>query len=137
MSFAPDFERFWNAWPKNGGRYSRKGGKAACLAIWNKRYHFTQADQIIKHVEWLKTTADWLKDQGAYIPAPLVYLNQQRWDGADIPESPKEKPAIEASNDWLRQQEEQTAMVAQNNEAKVKEAVERMNQIKQSIRGKA
>ena len=80
------FERFWSAWPRNGGRYSRKGGKAACLAVWTKRYHFTQADQIIKHVEWLKTTADWLKDGGAYIPAPIVYLNQQRWDGAEIPE---------------------------------------------------
>ena len=22
-----------------------------------------------------------------FIPAPLVYLNQQRWDGAEIPES--------------------------------------------------
>jgi len=23
----------------------------------------------------------------SFIPAPLVYLNQQRWDGAEIPES--------------------------------------------------
>jgi hypothetical protein len=134
MSFAPDFERFWTVWPKNGGRYSRKGGKAACLSVWNKRYHFTQADQIIKHVEWLKTTEAWLKDQGAYIPAPLVYLNQQRWDGADIPEPPKEQPAIEASNDWLRRQEEQTARVAQNNEAKVKEALDRMARVRAAAR---
>lgn len=135
MSFAPDFERFWAVWPKNGGRYSRKGGKAACLSVWNKRYHFTQADQIIKHVEWLKTTEAWLKDQGAYIPAPLVYLNQQRWDGADIPEPPKEQPAIKASNDWLRQRD--AHMASQNNEAKVKEHLEKMERIKQSIRGKA
>jgi len=137
MSFAPDFEKFWQAWPKNGGRYSRKGGKAACLSVWNKRYHFTQADQIIKHVEWLKTTEAWLKDQGAYIPAPLVYLNQQRWDGADIPEPPKELPAIEASNDWLRRQEEQTVRVAQNNEAKVKEALDRMARVRAAAKGQA
>jgi hypothetical protein len=34
----------------------------------------------------MKTTNDWRKDNGAFIPAPLVYLNQQRWDGAEIPE---------------------------------------------------
>ena len=34
-----------------------------------------------------KTTNDWRKDNGAFIPAPLVYLNQQRWDGAEIPET--------------------------------------------------
>lgn len=89
---APEFEKFWKSWPANGNRYSRKGGKAACLAVWNKRYHFSQVETIVKHVEWLKTTEDWLKDGGAFIPAPLVYLNQQRWDGADVPE---EAPVIE------------------------------------------
>ena len=41
---------------------------------------------IVKHLQWMATTAQWLKDNGAFIPAPLVYLNQQRWDGAEIPE---------------------------------------------------
>lgn len=45
------------------------------------------ADQIIKHVTWMTTTDAWRKSDGAFIPAPLVYLNQQRWDGAEIPES--------------------------------------------------
>jgi hypothetical protein len=34
----------------------------------------------------MKTTEQWLKANGAFIPAPLVYLNQQRWDGAEVPE---------------------------------------------------
>jgi hypothetical protein len=80
------FEEFWKAWPKNSERYTRKGAKAECLKRWKARFHESQAGQIVKHVEWLKTTADWLKDGGAFIPAPLVYLNQQRWDGAEIPE---------------------------------------------------
>ena len=83
--FESGFDRFWAAWPK----HPRKGAKAACLAKWAKTYCETQADQIIKHVEWLKTTEQWKKDGGAYIPAPLVYLNQQRWDGAEIPEEKK------------------------------------------------
>ena len=80
--FESGFDRFWAAWPKS----FRKGAKAACLAKWKKNYYETCADQIIKHVEWMKTTDQWRKNEGAFIPAPLVYLNQQRWDGAEIPE---------------------------------------------------
>jgi hypothetical protein len=76
------FEQFWTAWPKN----PRKGGKAICQAKWSKLKLDLQADQIIKHVEWQKTTEAWKKANGTFIPAPLVYINQQRWDGADIPE---------------------------------------------------
>jgi len=77
------FDRFWAVWPKS----TRKGAKAACLKVWVKNYNETQTDQIIKHVEWMKTTDDWRKQNGAFIPAPLVYLNQQRWDGAEVPEA--------------------------------------------------
>jgi hypothetical protein len=38
----------------------------------------------------MKTTEQWKKDNGAFIPAPLVYLNQQRWDGAEVPEIKKQ-----------------------------------------------
>jgi hypothetical protein len=81
--YMDNFERFWDTWPKS----FRKGGKSACKVKWKKFYCETCADQIIKHIEWMKTTDAWRKDDGAFIPAPLVYLNQQRWDGAEIPES--------------------------------------------------
>jgi hypothetical protein len=76
------FEDFWTAWPKS----VRKGGKSTCLAKWNKLKLDGDADQIIKHVEWMKTTDVWKKDNGNFIPAPLVYINQMRWDGAEVPE---------------------------------------------------
>ena len=67
------------------------GFERFCRKKWEKHYCETQADQIIKHVEWLKTTEQWIKSNGAFVPAPLVYLNQQRWDGAEVPEiKPKE-----------------------------------------------
>ena len=53
---------------------------------WVSKEFELQTDEIIRHVEWMKTTDAWLKQNGAFIPAPLVYLNQQRWDGAEIPE---------------------------------------------------
>jgi hypothetical protein len=90
--FETGFDRFWSAWPKS----PRKGGKSECLKKWQKFYCETCADQIIKHLEWMKTTDQWRKDNGAFIPAPLVYLNQQRWDGAEIPDTaPKADPALE------------------------------------------
>lgn len=76
------FEDFWAAWPKS----VRKGGKSTCLAKWNKLKLDAQADQIIKHVTWMKTTDAWTKANGDFIPAPLVYINQMRWDGAEVPE---------------------------------------------------
>ena len=86
------FEDFWKVWPSN----PRKGAKSKCKQVWIKSYCDTQADQIIKHVQWLKTTDQWLKSNGAFIPAPLVYLNQQRWDGAEIPEIKRTETALEA-----------------------------------------
>ena len=76
------FEEFWNAWPKS----TRKGGKAQCKAKWDKLKLDLEADQIIKHVTWMQTTDQWKKANGDFIPAPLVYINQMRWDGAEVPE---------------------------------------------------
>ena len=41
----------------------------------------------IKHVIWMKTTDAWKKQNGEFIPAPLVYINQMRWDGAEVPDT--------------------------------------------------
>jgi hypothetical protein len=43
-------------------------------------------DEILRHVEHMKSTDSWQKSNGAFIPAPLVYLNQMRWDGFEYPE---------------------------------------------------
>lgn len=98
----PGFERFWEAWPKS----TRKGAKAECKKKWVKHYCETQTDQILKHVEWLKTTEQWIKANGAFIPAPLVYLNQQRWDGAEVPEiapkTEKDPALMKIEADWKK-----------------------------------
>jgi hypothetical protein len=84
------FEEFWNAYPK----CFRKGEKTACKKKWVDSYYFTQKEIIVKHLQWMATTEQWLRDNGAFIPAPKVYLNQQRWDGADIPDL-KPRPTID------------------------------------------
>ena len=55
----------------------------------------------------MKTTDQWRKDNGAFIPAPSVYLNQQRWDGAEVPEI---APKV-AENTFLKALEEHSKQV--------------------------
>lgn len=75
----PGFDRFWNAWPKS----TRKEARGKCLEAWRKAKAESHADLIVTHVETKKLTADWTKDSGRFVEAPLVYLNQRRWEGAE------------------------------------------------------
>lgn len=77
----PDrFEEFWNAWPKN----NRKAAKSSCLKVWHRKSLNAIADQILAHVTAMAVSEDWTKEAGKYVPAPLVYLNGERWDGAEL-----------------------------------------------------
>jgi len=75
----PGFDRFWNAWPKS----TRKEARGKCLEAWRKAKAEGHADLIVAHVETKKLTADWTKEAGRFVEAPLVYLNQRRWEGAE------------------------------------------------------
>jgi hypothetical protein len=74
------FLRFWGAWPSS----ARKASRGECWAKWLKQDFDQVAEQIVSHVEAMKQTQDWRKDSGSFIPAPLAYLNQRRWEGADL-----------------------------------------------------
>ncbi len=84
------FLRFWGSWPKS----SRKQSRGSCWERWRKSDYDQIADQIIAHVEAMKLSIDWRKDAGAFIPAPLVYLNQRRWEGADLSSESGEKRMV-------------------------------------------
>jgi hypothetical protein len=75
----PGFARFWSAWPKS----DRKAARGKCLESWVKAKAEGAADAVIAHVERMKASPGWKKQNGEFIPAPLVYLNQRSWEGAD------------------------------------------------------
>lgn len=81
MSF-PGFDRFWAAWPKS----IRKEARGKCLEAWRKARAEGVADEVLAHVETKKASEDWCKQGGQFIEAPLVYLNQRRWEGAEASE---------------------------------------------------
>lgn len=89
ISPSGEFERFWAAWPKS----DRKQGKGKCYEVWKKKKLDSLAEQIITHVEAMKGSEGW---RGGYDPAPMTYLNQGRWDGADLPQA-SSRPAHHAS----------------------------------------
>ena len=79
-AFEPEgFKTFWETWPKS----DRKGGKAKCLEVWRSQRLEGEASSVIAHVAHMASTDAWRKNGGEFIPGPLVYLNQRRWDGAE------------------------------------------------------
>lgn len=79
------FASFWSSWPSN----PRKQAKSQCAKLWNSKRLDEQAAMILAHVKAMSGSLDWTKDGGAYIPAPLVYLRQERWSGAELPPDPE------------------------------------------------
>lgn len=75
----PGFAEFWKTWPVT----DRKQAKGKCLDAWKKAHAERDAAVILVHVERMKSSGDWQRDNGQYIPAPLVYLNGRRWEGAE------------------------------------------------------
>jgi len=79
----PGFTRFWQAWPKS----DRKVAKAECAKRWRKRGLETQAEAIVAHVESIRGSRQW---RDGYEPAPLTYLNQERWRDGETADQPRD-----------------------------------------------
>lgn len=77
------FARFWSAWPKS----DRKVAKAACAKRWRSRGLEVQAEAIVAHVEAMRGSRQW---RDGYEPAPLTYLNQERWRDGEGTEQPRD-----------------------------------------------
>jgi uncharacterized protein YdaU (DUF1376 family) len=71
------FVKFWTAWPSG----PRKSAKEKCLTLWRRKKLEPVAETILAHVAAMSESSDW---RGGYVPAPMVYLKDQRWDGADV-----------------------------------------------------
>lgn len=71
------FEDFWKEFPVN-----RKVGKKPCMDKWGKKGLDNIADRIINHVKAMKQSKQW-KD--GFNPAPLTYINQERWEDDNTP----------------------------------------------------
>lgn len=71
------FNDFWKEYPSN-----RKVGRKPCEVKWQRKGLDKIADKIILHVKNMKLTKQW-KD--GFNPAPLTYINQERWEDDNSP----------------------------------------------------
>jgi len=90
---SPSFERFWSAWPT----HHRKVAKSQCAAKWETKGCEAIADVVIAAVVTAKASDVWTKNLGEFIPAPLVWLNQERWRAPAAPTTSELAPHRDAS----------------------------------------
>lgn len=102
----PGFARFWAAWPAS----TRKAARLQCRKRWERAGLEEMAGRIVEAVESFKVSPDWTKDSGEFIPAPLLWLNQARWEAV---EGMPEAPIVTASADaeLVRQREQEAKAV--------------------------
>ena len=74
------FELFWAAYPQCFRKANKKGCKAKFLKINNLEEIFPD---IISSLEMQKRSKQWNEQDGQYIPAPLTWINQERWTVKD------------------------------------------------------
>lgn len=68
-----DFDRFWEEYPK-------KVGKKEAKKAFGRAKKTTDAETMIRAVIAQKSSGQWKRDNGRYIPNPATWLNQGRWD---------------------------------------------------------
>jgi hypothetical protein len=66
------FNDFWKEYPSN-----RKVGRKPCEVKWQRKGLDKIADKIINHVKEMSKTKSWKE---GFNPAPLTYINQERWE---------------------------------------------------------
>lgn len=65
------FVEFWSAYPK-------KIGKGAAEKAWKKNKPPVQ--KVLDAIEQQKSSPQWTKDKGQFIPNPATWINQSRWE---------------------------------------------------------
>jgi len=70
----PDgFAEFWASYPA-----VRKRDKAKCQRWWSR--HVTDPELVIDGLDAWRKSDEWQREDGKYVPAPYVWLSNQRWE---------------------------------------------------------
>lgn len=74
----PDFEKFWEAYP-------RKVGRRAAIKIWLRTR--PPINDCLSAFSWQTQSEEWKREGGRFIPHPSTWLTQGRWE--DMKPSPR------------------------------------------------
>lgn len=84
------FEKFWEAYP-------RKTSKGTARKAWAKLKPSEQLlGRMISAIERAKTSAQWIKENGQFIPYPASWLNAEGWEDVHekAPAATNQKPGL-------------------------------------------
>ena len=85
------FEDFWKEYPK-------KVGKADARKAWAKvKPSQSLVAKMMETLRRAKTSDQWTRDNGRFVPNPSTWLNQGRWED-DVATYPKSKPLTRFHN---------------------------------------
>ena len=76
------FDEFWTAYPN-------KSAKQNARKAFRKVSETLLRETILPDIEKRRTSEQWTKDNGAFIPYASTYINQQRWNDPIIPSKMK------------------------------------------------
>lgn len=94
------FAEFWAIYPAG----PRKVNKRGCEAKWKARKLDGIADVILSGLrKWVHSQV-WQEKDGAFIPMPSTWLNQDRWEAADMLPKALGVAAIDSTKEYLREQ---------------------------------
>lgn len=68
-----DFDKFWKDYPK-------KKAKADAQKAWNNTKNKPRIDSLLAILEKQKSTIDWTKDGGQFVPYAQKWINKRRWE---------------------------------------------------------
>ena len=71
--YTPEFLKFWELYPK-------KRAKAGAAKAFAKAIQKTDIETMLQALEQQKSSPDWQKDDGQFIPLPSSWLNGCRWE---------------------------------------------------------
>ena len=109
------FLEFWAKYPKE---CPRKVGKKKCRAKYallmrNAKDSTALHAAILAGIERWRRSQDWVEDDGRFIKAPLVWLNQENWNDDPAPYAPRRtKAELEAESIAARKEASRRAAIA-------------------------
>ncbi len=78
FTYSASFLEFWNAYPK-------REGKGAASQSWNRVKARPKIDVLLAALTRAKSSEQWQKNNGQFIPQPATWLNQRRWEDEGTP----------------------------------------------------
>lgn len=72
------FEQFWSAYPK------KQAKQDAAKAFRSAKLKPEQLQTVLQDITSRKSSTEWLKDGGKFIPLPATYLRGKRWEDEQV-----------------------------------------------------